>query len=371
MARRLVLVGGGHAHMVTLANLNTFVDGGHSVMVVGPSPYHYYSGMGPGMLSGTYTPEEIRFATRRIVERQGARFILDKVALVDGDKRRLHLESGEKIAYDVLSFNVGSYVPGSIVKEEENRVFTVKPIEGLVEAQARAIELFSGKGTTVGVVGGGPAGAEVAGNLWRLARDHGRYMPRIRVFCGERLMAAFPRKVRKKVLGSLSERGIEILEQALVKEVRSGEVLTKSGEKYPADLVFLALGIKPSPIFSASGLPTGPEGGLLVNPYLQSPQYPEIFGGGDCIYFRDRPLNKVGVYAVREGPVLYHNLVAALEGRDEMRPFDPGGGYLLIFNMGDGTGVLHKDGLVFHGRLPFILKDLIDRRYMRRFQAME
>jgi len=41
-----------------------------------------------------------------------------------------------------------------------------------------------------------------------------------------------------------------------------------------------------------------------------------LVGGGDCIYFKDRPLDKVGVYAVRENPVLYYNLMASLEETD-------------------------------------------------------
>ena len=57
--------------MVTLANLHRIVDSGHAVTVIQPSAYHYYSGMGPGMLGGTYQADEIRFATRRQVEGQG------------------------------------------------------------------------------------------------------------------------------------------------------------------------------------------------------------------------------------------------------------------------------------------------------------
>ena len=128
--------------------------------------------------------------------------------------------------------------------------------------------------------------------------------------------------------------------------------------------------MKPSPIFRESGLPAGPDGGLLVNRFLQSVQFPQIFGGGDCIYFQDQPLDKVGVYAVRENPVLYNNLMASLEG-GELQPFDPGGSYLLIFNLGDGRGILGKKSLMFDGRLAFIIKDYIDRKFMRRFQAME
>jgi len=50
MGKQLVLVGGGHAHMVTLAHLNQFISKGHQVTVIGPSENHYYSGMGTGML---------------------------------------------------------------------------------------------------------------------------------------------------------------------------------------------------------------------------------------------------------------------------------------------------------------------------------
>ncbi len=71
MGKHLVLVGGGHAHMVTLANLHTFIEKGHKVTVIGPSDYHYYSGMGPGMLGKTYTPDDIRFATRDVAEKKG------------------------------------------------------------------------------------------------------------------------------------------------------------------------------------------------------------------------------------------------------------------------------------------------------------
>ena len=76
---------------------------------------------------------------------------------------------------------------------------------------------------------------------------------------------------------------------------------------------------------------------------------------------------KLGVYAVRENPILLHNLKAALEGR-ALRRFKPGGAYLLLFNLGDDRGIFVKKQLVFDGRLAFWLKDYIDRRFMQKFQ---
>jgi NADH dehydrogenase FAD-containing subunit len=183
-------------------------------------------------------------------------------------------------------------------------------------------------------------------------------------------MDRFPEPVRMRVERDLKRRGVRIIANDYVAAIKSDDIHMRSGQTHAADLVFLALGVVPSPIFEASGLPTGPDGGLRVNRFLQSTAYPNLFGGGDCIYFEDRPMDKVGVYAVRENPVLYHNLKAALEGND-LQAFDPGGDYLLIFNLGDRTGVLHKRWLTFGGRPAFIVKDFIDRRFMRRFQSIE
>jgi len=370
MNKHLVLVGGGHAHMVTLKNLDSFIDRGHKVTVIGPSKYHYYSGMGPGMLSRTYSADDIRFATELVVTQKGGAFVLDRVTKIDPKEKIVLLEKSEPISYDVLSFNAGSYVPWDQVSGDQTDIFSVKPIETLLKAQARILDLISRQEITVGIVGGGPSSLEVAGNIWQLAKNHGKYMPAIKIFAGSRFMSRFPEKIRNLAYKSLQERGIEIIEQDYSKEVRSHRIILESGAVYEADIIFLAVGVKPSTIFKDSGLPTGPDGGLLVNKYLQCPEYPEIFGGGDCIYFKDQPLDKVGVYAVRENPVLYHNLMAALEG-GELQPFDPGGDYLLIFNVGGGKGILGKNRLMFDGRLAFWIKDYIDRKFMREFQKME
>jgi NADH dehydrogenase FAD-containing subunit len=370
MRKHLLLAGGGHAHMVSLANLHRFTERGHRVTVIGPSAYHYYSGMGPGMLGKTYAPEEIRFATQQVVEKQGGRFLLGQIAGVDPERQTVALESGETVSYDVISFNVGSKVPRDMIGSDSGDIFTVKPIERLLEAQKRILELASRKEPAVAIIGGGPSAVEVAGNIWRLARHHGQNGAKIRIFTNTRLMPNHPDNVRGKAKTSLSARGIEIREMSPVHEIESGKVELSSGETWNADIIFVALGVKPTPIFKDSGFPTGPDGGLLVNRFLQSTAYENVFGGGDCIYFKDRPLDKVGVYAVRQNPVLFENLMAFLEG-GELAPFDPGGDYLLIFNLGDGTGIFRKRSLLFGGRPAFLIKDYIDRKFMRKFQAIE
>ncbi len=370
MKKHLVLAGGGHAHMVTLSNLRRFIEKGHRVTVIQPSEHHYYSGMGPGMLGRTYTPDEIRFATRRVVERMGGAFVRGRVDRIDADAGRVNLESGNSIPYDVISCNMGSQVPQNMIAGPLDDIYLVKPIERLLDAQRRILELASRRKLSIGIVGGGPSAVEIAGNVWKLTRGPGLRPAAIRIFARTSVMPHHPEGVRAKAMTSLQRRGIEIVENSSVQTIRTGRVVEASGRAHELDIVFVAVGVVPNPVFRESGIPTGPDGGLLVNRYLQSVAHLDIFGGGDCVYFQEAPLDKVGVYAVRQNAVICRNLMAALEG-NALQPFDPGGGYLLIFNLGDGTGVFYKRPLLFGGRLAFLVKDYIDRRFMRRFQALE
>ena len=362
----MVLVGGGHAHMTILKKLATFVKCGHRVTVIGPSPHHYYSGMGPGVLSGIYRPQEVRFHVKKMVEDRGGSFVLGSVARVDPESRRLFLRSGDEIRYDATSFNVGSHVPVEPLTEEKN-VLTVKPIENLLKARQMILNFISSGQPKFVVVGGGPSGLEITGNIWRLVRDQGAEA-QISLLAGPRLLSRFPEKVRRLAMDSLAARGIEVLEGIHVSRIEGGCAILADGREYQYDLALLAWGIKPSELFLQSGLPTGEDGGLLVNQHLQSVSYPEIFGGGDCISFQGHPLDKVGVHAVRQNPILYHNLLATLEG-GRLQIFKPKDTYLLLFNLGDGKAIYWRKDRVWAGGLAFVFKNYLDKKFMRKFQV--
>jgi NADH dehydrogenase FAD-containing subunit len=180
-------------------------------------------------------------------------------------------------------------------------------------------------------------------------------------------MGNFPEKVRQLALKSCQTRAIEVIEGAHLRTLERGQARLDDGREIAWDVTLLALGVKPASLFADSGMPTGRDGGMLVNECLQAVNHPNIFGGGDCISFQARPLDKVGVYAVRQNPILHHNLLASLEGRN-LIPFQPQNDYMLIFNLGDGRGIFRRKNWVWHGRWAFYLKDYIDRKFMKKFQ---
>jgi NADH dehydrogenase FAD-containing subunit len=369
MGKQLVFVGGGHAHMTSLKNLSHFKKLGHQVTLISPSPYQYYSGMGPGMLSGIYHPREVRFHLKRLAEDRNALFIKAKAIKIDPLQHLLFLDSGEKVHYDVASFNIGSEVPiESLTEAPEGNLFPVKPVINLLKARHTILErIRDNKMLRFVVVGGGPAGVEISANLLRLLHEN-RGRGEITLIGGKRLLGDAPDRARRLAMESLTHRGVKIIEGSHVKSVERGKVTLSDGMGFDMDFAFIAIGIRPPSLFRDSGIPIGADGGLLVNSYLQSVAHPDIFGGGDCINLESHSLAKVGVYAVRENPILYHNLFAALEG-GKMEIFKPQKEFLLIFNMGNGKGIFWKKRWIWDGRLAFLLKDYIDRRFMRAFQV--
>ncbi len=369
MVKRLVLVGGGHAHLHALSRLRELRGAGIAVSLVCPGPYLYYSGMGPGLLSGRYAPGDVRFDVRAMARLGGAVFLAGQVAAVDAAERRLRLADGRDIPYDAASFGLGSVVARSIPTSgsPDTVLYPVKPIENLLAAR-RDIESRVEAGSPVRVViaGGGAAGFEIAGNVLALLSHCGLARPQVAVAVGPGLLGRWPARARRLARWSLERRGARLL-PARVEGVEDGAAVLSDGTREPCEVVFAAMGTRPPGLFAQSGLPAGPDGGLLVNAFLQCPFFPELFGGGDCIHFGPQPLAKAGVYAVRQGPVLFANLLAFLAGRPLTAFRRTGSNYLAILNSGDGRAILRQGPVVLEGEWVMRLKDLIDRRFMRSF----
>ena len=365
--KHLVLVGGGHAHIETLLYLNEFTRRGHRVTLISPSPYHYYSGMGPGMLSGIYRPREVRFHVRKMVEDRNAAYLGDAVESIDPSGHSLSLRSGQKIRYDIVSFNTGSEIATGSVVASGADIYPVKPISNLLKARNQILNWRPDRREHIVVAGGGPAGVEIASNAWKIISDH-RIDAGITLISGSSLMEQFPQRVKDLCRESLQRKGIRIIEGNPLKALEKNVALLGDAQGIPFSIAFLATGVRPSPIFRDTGLLTSDDGSLLVNEHLQSVSHPEVFGGGDCIQIKGNPLPKVGVHAVKEGMLLRSNLISALEG-ERLSSYTPQRHYMLIFNMGDGRGILWRNGLAVEGRFAFSLKNHIDKGFMKKYQV--
>jgi NADH dehydrogenase FAD-containing subunit len=356
----IAFAGGGHAHLYSLRRAGELVRRGYDVVLVNPSRFLYYSGMATGVISRTHAPEDDRIDLRRLVERGGGRFVEGRVERVLPPERTLVLEGGERLTYDAASFCVGSGVAEPVAQEEAD-VLPVKPVENT----ARILERLSGFGTGVRVlvVGGGAAGCEVAANAASLMQDLG-LRGRVTVAeAGPTLLASSPVRARRLLYEHLRSRGVEVLLGCAVRSYDGGVATAEDGRTLEADLIVPATGVVPPGVFRRSRLPTGDDGGLWVDHYLRSPADARLFGGGDAVSFRGRGLPKLGVFAIRQGPVLYRNLQAVLRS-EPLQEFRPQRRYLYVLELGDGTGLAIYGPLSYRGRLAAALKHRIDRNFM-------
>ena len=76
-------------------------------------------------------------------------------------------------------------------------------------------------------------------------------------------------------------------------------------------------------------------------------------------------LPKAGVFAIRESNILYENLVNMISKNQIIRRYKPNRNYLQIINCGRKKAIAVNGKFSFYGKIPFIIKDKIDRSYMK------
>jgi selenide,water dikinase len=184
------------------------------------------------------------------------------------------------------------------------------------------------------------------------------------------VLAGYPQSLVDRVHRNAARRGIRIEPNRRVVEARKDAVVFEGGDALPADALLWVTGAWSHPLFVDSGLPTERRGFVLTRSTLQVEGFDDLFAVGDCATMSEFPSTpKAGVYAVRQGPFLYENLTAFLEGKP-LRRYRPQSDFLTLLNLGDGTALGAKWGRSFEGRWVMRLKDRIDRKFMRRFQVL-
>jgi selenide,water dikinase len=192
----------------------------------------------------------------------------------------------------------------------------------------------------------------------------------------ESLLPAGPFALAHRARAELERRGVVIRCNVRVVEIEEDAVhLARSPDGEPerisSDLVVWATGAAAHRFMAESPLPTNDDGFVAVRSTLQVVGHDDLFAAGDCAALVDHPwVPRAGVYAVREGPFVDHNLRAHLQG-GSLRSYRPQRDFLTLLNFGEGRALGAKWGRAFQGGAVWKLKDRIDRRFMRRFQVLD
>jgi selenide,water dikinase len=370
---RLLLVGGGHAHLEVLRRFLLERPPRTELTLVSVAPFHHYSGMASGYLRGTYREEDIRFDLEALTRAAGGTFLMDEALRVDPQARAVHLASGRALSYDVVSFGVGSTPSGSARPEVARHAAVVKPLSRTARIREDLLALAGSSvegPRRVVVVGGGAGGVEVGCVTAELLRETGCACKVSLIEASDTILPGYSLRFRQRAGLVLSQKGIDVLYGQRVVAVDREAISTDRGAKLPAHLTLWLTGATSYGLFRDSGLAVDGSGFLLVDRSLRSLSNDRILAAGDCATLADYPdTPKAGVFAVRQGPVLWESIVAALAGTQPPR-YRPQKSFLSILNTGDGRALLSFGPLVSYSRPAFRLKDRIDRRFMKRYQSL-
>jgi selenide,water dikinase len=184
------------------------------------------------------------------------------------------------------------------------------------------------------------------------------------------ILASYTAGTIARARDEFSRRGISLHLGRRVTEIKrdvSQTVVFGDGTTLPADIVIWATAAAPPPVLASFRLPKTEDGFLAVRPTLQTIADFPVFGVGDTASIIGHRLPKAGVYAVREGPVLWENLRRIFSNR-ELVPYEPQRGFLSLLATGDGRAIAEYKGFSGHGRWAWTWKDYIDRKFMRMYQ---
>jgi selenide,water dikinase len=341
---------------------------GVAVTLVSEAPVIPYSAMVPAHIAGDYPWDAITIDLVRLCQQVKVRFVARRVTGIDPQARRVLLADRPPLVYDALSLGLGSLAacPGHV--EESDTSLVMRPLTQLVrklDALQRRLQ-ESPQPFHLAVVGGGASGCELSLAIYKRLGSCPGF--RLTLYQGnERLLPEFPAGVARAFEQSFQERGITFRANARVIGNADGFVLLEDEERIACDAVLWATQASPPEVIRESGLAVDAAGFLRVRDTLQSVSDPAVFGTGDCVAFETKPnLPRNGVYAVRQGPVLFDNVSAFLR-EQPLRAFRPQRFCLCLLNTADGQAVLRYGPLVWKGRTARRLKDRIDRAWIDKF----
>jgi NADH:ubiquinone reductase (H+-translocating) len=386
----VVIVGGGFGGLTAARELRgADVD----VTLVDRVSHHLFQPLLYQLACGGLSPAECASPIRAAVKRGGdnVKVLMAQATDVDVQARELVLDRGERLPYDSLLVACGaetSYFGNDSWREVS---YGLKTLQEAVALRNRIYAAFEEaercedpqerkRWLTFVVIGGGPTGVELAGELGVVTRDTmKRYFRRIdpreaRVVlldAGERLVSSFAEKLSAYVARSLERLGVTVHSGARVSEIDARGVtfeLDGKQERIESQTVVWAAGVQAvgfaGALARAAGVESDRGGRIELEPNLSLPAHPEISAIGDATSLTGgdgRPLPGLATVAIQQARHVAKGIRAGAPGASApFRYFDKGA----LAVVGRGRAVCEIRGHSLSGRPAFFAYFTVHMYYL-------
>jgi len=315
MSHRVVVVGGGFGGLLAVKGLSRAPV---ELTLVDRRNFHLFQPLTYQVATGALSPAEVCYPLREIFKRQdNVGVMLGEVTGFDLDRRRVTVvpQAGEphpeSLEYDTLIVAGGSRYSYFGHDDWRSSAPEVKSLESALAARARLLGAFEAAEMepdserrrallTFVVVGAGPTGVEMAGQIAELAsstlpsnfRSIGARDARVLLIeAGDRVLATFPPSLSRRAARSLERLGVTPVLDRTVTGIDDGSVTIEgpdgTSEAIAASNVIWAAGVTASSLAAGLAEESGAEldraGRVTVEPDLTLPGHPEVFALGDMV----------------------------------------------------------------------------------------
>jgi NADH dehydrogenase len=400
---RVVVVGGGFGGLRAVRGLRRAPV---EVTVIDRRNFHLFQPLLYQAATGAISPDEIAAPLRAIVKRQqNARVLMGEVRGFDLERRLVIVDAlpngdqGVEVGYDTLIVAGGSRYSFFGHDEWQEFALEVKTLENALDVRRRIFGAFEAAEIerdherrdawlTFVVVGGGPTGVEMAGQIAELARDalprdfRSADVRRARVLlveAADRVLPSFPPRLSTRAARSLERLGITLLLHTTVVDLDGGSVSCRTSAgtrtRLPTHTVVWAAGVVASELAGtlavASGADLDRAGRVAVGPNLTIKGHPEVIALGDMASVHDAagnviPLPGLASVAMQQGRYAARSVRASIQGGTP-KPFehvDKGN----LATIGRARAVADIKGIQISGMLAWIIWLSVHIFYLIGFQ---
>lgn len=363
LAVPLVLAGAGHAHLVAMRE---WLDSGWSpptgTVLLSPDVNAWYSGMMPGLIAGRFALENCAIALQPLCQRLGIKLVQAEVVGLDSAADTISLSTGVVIRYQYLSVNTGSRPALPEHNDHSVPLVPAKPFPQFI----RQWQLWEqSPPVSLTILGGGAAAFELA-----MAINQRFRQTAVSVVCSGALLASLAAGVQTRARQYLENADIRLLENCHVDAIVTGSVWCDGKNMISPDAVVLATGASALPWYQSAGLYCDNSGFIIVDERLCASSNTSIFVSGDAA--SSSGSQRSGVFSVRHGTVLAHNIKAALENAP-LISYQPQSSALALLATADGGALMSYGRYALGGRFTAPLlgrwKDHLDMSFMQRHRV--
>jgi NADH dehydrogenase len=330
----VVIVGGGFAGINAARG---FAGRPVSVTLVDRRNHHTFQPLLYQVALAALSPGDIAQPIRAIFRNQpNVEVLMDEVAGIEAQARKVHLASGARLDYDYLILATGATHSYFGHEEWAHLAPGLKTIEDAIEIRRRVMLAFelaerqkleSGSHPPLNfvVVGGGPTGVELAGAISDISRLYMRRDFRhidpsqahvVLIEGSPRLLSAYPEDLSRSAAEQLQRLGVEVHTGLEVTDVQPGYVVA-GGKKIESVVTLWAAGVQASPLGNMLGVPTDKRGAIHVDEYLNPTGHSEVFICGDLAHVIEngRRIPGVAQPAIQMGRHAARQILADLDRR--------------------------------------------------------